>query len=102
MKDITDIQTVNGLTFDTDHSTVRQRMGTDRERCEAVGVGRLDIYSIECGREKLEVQQGWISFRAMWCGVRAFGDSIVVWGTALNRGLRDIPLTVPTARREAG
>jgi hypothetical protein len=26
--------------------------------------------------------------------VRAFGDSIVVWGTALNRRLRDILLTV--------
>jgi hypothetical protein len=32
--------------------------------------------------------------------VRAFGDSIVVWGKALNRRLRDIPLTIKAASRE--
>jgi hypothetical protein len=65
MKDITDIQTVNGITFDTEHITVRLKMGTDRERCGAVGVGRLGTDNIECGREKLEVQQSWISFIVM-------------------------------------
>jgi hypothetical protein len=65
MKDITVIQTVNGLIFDTYHSTVRLKMGTDRERCGAVGVRRLDIESTECGKDKLEVQQGWISFIVM-------------------------------------